>query len=95
MTKLEKKAERLAEIMALQNALKVEADGLKAELMAEMVKSNTKKFATEHISITFVDATEKVTFDSAKFKTEHPRMYKDFLKTSKVSEYIKTALNKA
>jgi hypothetical protein len=93
MTKsLEKSMERLAEVTRLQNSLKAEADSLKAEIMKQMVKADEKKLDSEHLSVTYVAATQKSTFDSKKFQEEHPKMYKNFIKTSKVSESLRVAL---
>jgi len=90
--KLTTSMERLAEITKLQNALKAEADSLKAEILEQMVKTDEKKLDSEHLSVTYVAATQKSTFDSKKFQESHPRMYKDFLKTSKVSESLRVSL---
>ena len=93
MTKsLEKSMERLAEVTRLQNSLKEEAEKLKGEIARQMVKTNTKKLATDNIAVTYIDGTEKYTFDSKKFKEVHPKMYKDFLKVSTVSESLRVAL---
>ena len=93
MTKVEKNAERLAEVVALKKALEAEEKSLKAEIMSDMSKGGKKHLDTDHISITYIEATTKTTFDSKKFEQVHPKMYKDFLKTSSVSESLRVSLN--
>lgn len=93
MTKsLEKSMERLAEVTRLQNNLKEEAEKLKGEIARQMVKTNTKKLATDSIAVTYIDGTVRHSFDTKKFKEAHPKMYKDFLKISIVSESLRVAL---
>lgn len=91
MTKMEKNLERLAAINAAQAALKSEADLIKMEILAEMKKSGQKKLAADGISVTYIAATTKMSFDSSAFKVAHPKLFKEFQKVSPVSEYLKVS----
>ena len=52
-----------------------------------------KKWETENMRLTYIDPTTKETFDSKRFKEEHPESYKKYIKTTKVKSSIRiTAL---
>ena len=93
MTKsLEKSLERLAEVTRLQNSLKEESEKLKGDIARQMVKSDEKKLESDHLTVTYIAPTTKTTFDSKEFKLQHPKMYKNFLKISTVSESLRVTL---
>ena len=93
MTKsLRESMERLAEITALKDALENESKELKAKILKQMVKSDEKKLESDKLTVTYVAPTTRTTFDSKKFGAEHPKMYKEFLKTSSVSESLRVTL---
>lgn len=50
------------------------------------------KFETEQIRITLVAETTAVTFDSKKFKADHPELAKDYEKVSTRKGYVKLTL---
>ena len=84
--------ERLAEITALKDALENESKELKAKILKQMVKSDEKKLESDKLTVTYVAPTTRTTFDSKQFGAEHPKMYKEFLKTSSVSESLRVTL---
>lgn len=66
-----------------------EFDAIKAEVLQKMVENGDKSFDTGNILITLVGPSERSTFDSKKFKTEHADLYDKYLKTSTTSESLK------
>lgn len=89
---LRESMERLAEVTALKNRLDEEAKMLKTEIIKQMVKADEKKLESDHLAVTYVAPTTKTTFDSKGFEAVHPKMYKEFLKTSSVSESLRVTL---
>ena len=66
-----------------------EINEFKDRMLHNMLKNNVKSIDNELFKITLVDETETSTFDSKKFKEEHPRLVKKYLKTNKKKAYIK------
>ena len=92
MTKMEKDIEQLANLIAAQNALEAQIKELKSDILTKMEKDGKSKVAVGSVSVTYVAATDKVSFDTTSFKKKHPDMYNQFKKTSAVSAYIKVAV---
>ena len=66
-----------------------EINEFKERMLHNMLKNSVKSIDNELFKITLVDETETSTFDSKKFKEEHPRLVKKYLKTNKKKAYIK------
>lgn len=62
--------------------LKKQLDKFKEECLALMDKGGVKKFSSDRLSITRRADSTRESFDTAKFKKEHPDMYKAYIKTS-------------
>lgn len=70
-------------------ALTDEYETVKGEVLQKMKENGDKSFDTGNILITFVGPSERSTFDSKKFKSEHADLYDKYLKTSTTSESLK------
>lgn len=92
MTKMEKEISQLADLIAAQSALEAQIKELKSGILTKMEKSGKDKIAVGPVSVTYVAATDKISFDTASFKKRHPDMYDAYKKTSQVSAYIKVAV---
>lgn len=68
---------------------------LKERFLKLMTENGIKKFgeSTDPFTITLVEATESKTFDTTRFKKEHPEMVDEYMKTSKKSAYVSFKLN--
>lgn len=62
---------------------------MKEELTKSMEKFGIKKFSSDLLNITYVDATTATTIDSAKLKNNYPEIAEKCSKTSSKSAYIK------
>ena len=79
----------IVEIQHQLTQLKQKEKILKEALASEMEKRNIKKIDTNKLSITFVEATTKETFDTTSFKEQYRDLYDDFVKISDVKSYVK------
>ena len=82
-------------IMEIENTAKTyeeKAKQLREGLKAEMEKSGVKKWETDNITITYVNATERRGIDSVKLKAEQPSIYEQYSKITNVNSSIKIKL---
>lgn len=78
----------LAEVEQAYKEAKERRDMLTAGLLELMQKYDIKKFEGEHVALTRKAAGTRETFDTARFKTEHPELYTGYVKTSKTKESL-------
>ena len=69
--------------------LKKKYDEFKAELLNAMESNEIKKFESESLTITYVEAREDEKFDKDKFKEDMPELYDEYVKFSKVKSSIR------
>ena len=69
--------------------LKAQEKALKESLLQEMEKRNIKKIDTPKLTITYVDATTKETFDTKGFRETHRDLYDEYASLSDVKAYVK------
>ena len=82
-------------IMEIENTAKTyeeKAKLLREGLKAEMEKSGVKKWETDNIMVTYVNATERRGIDSVKLKAEQPSIYEQYSKVTNVNSSIKIKL---
>lgn len=98
MVVMQGQQEKLAMLAALEKGIadmetrrkEMEADSalLKESLLEVMEKNGIKSFETDNIKLTVKAASERKTFDSARFKADHPEDYEKYLKTSSVKSSL-------
>lgn len=69
--------------------LKAQEKALKETLLQEMEKRNIKKIDTPKLTITYIDATTKETFDTKGFREAHRDLYDEYASLSDVKAYVK------
>lgn len=72
--------------------LSEEYDAIKSKILAKMIENNDKSFDTGNVLITVIAPSQRETFDSKKFKTEHANLYGQYVKTSTTKESLKITL---
>ena len=77
------------EIKYLEEKLKAKKDNLTLSLLEEMKAKDIKKIETPDVIISYIDETERETFDSKKFKEENPDMYDEYVKFTPVKASIR------
>ena len=73
--------------------LKEAEDELKARILAEMEEKDIRKIETADVTITRIDATERETFDSKKFRADNPDLYDSYISMSSVKASVRIKLN--
>ena len=59
---------------------------IEQQLLGAMVANGVKSWDAEVLKATYTPAGQTTTFDSARFKAEHPDLYKEYQKTSNRKE---------
>lgn len=98
MVVMQGQQEKLAMLAALEKGIaemetrrkEMEADSalLKQSILEVMEKNGIKSFETDNIKLTVKAASERKTFDAARFNADHPEDYKKYLKTSSVKSSL-------
>lgn len=73
---------------------KKESEALHEALQSAMERYDVKKWENDDFSVTRILPSTRKSFDSAKFKEEHPDMYESYTKTSETKGSVKITLKK-
>lgn len=79
---------KIAEFERQMKSLKEQEDLLRQKILEEMEKKGILQIKTNNLIISYKAPTIRETFDSKKFKEEHPRQYDKYIKTSEVKSSI-------
>ena len=82
-------AKGLAEFERKIKEMKEKEDSIKESILAEMIEKDIKKIETEDIIITKIDATERESFDSKKFRADNPDLYDEYISFSPVKASVR------
>lgn len=82
-------AEKLASYERALKKLKMQEDTLKAEILAEMEAQGIVKLETEEVSITYIAASDRESFDSKALKADMPEIYDEYIRMSPVKASIR------
>ncbi len=82
----------IMEIEQTAKSYEEKAKQLREGLKAEMEKSGVKKWETDNIVVTYVNATERKGIDTVKLKEEQPSIYEQYSKVTNVNSTIKIKL---
>ena len=77
------------EIKFLEEKLKAKKDNLTFTLLEEMKNKGIKKIETPDVIISYVDASERETFDTKQFREDNPDMYDEYVKFTPVKASIR------
>lgn len=80
---------RYIEVSAKISALQEEQDALKQRILEYMKENRQDSIKTRYATYSYIQPSERKTFDSTKFKAEHPEEYNSYQKVSKTKETIK------
>lgn len=84
-----------AEIIEIENAkkaLKAREETLKSELLKAMEDNDIIKMVTSDFTVTRVLPTDRETFDTKRFREEHPDMYDDYVEMKPVKGSLRIKL---
>lgn len=85
-------AEKLKQLKILQKEIKMMEDAFKDNLCEMMGRANIVEMCVDGVKFRYINGTVRETFDSKKFMAEHPKMYKEYITNTPVSEYIRTTV---
>lgn len=80
---------KVLEVKLLEDKLKAKKDDLTLTLMEEMRNKDIKKIETPDVIITYVEESERETFDSKQFREDYPDMYDEYIKFTKVKPSVR------
>ena len=80
---------KIAEFERQMKAIKKAEDDLKEKILAEMESKNILKVETDDVTISYIAPTDRETFDSKRFKFDHPEMFDEYVKMSPVKASVR------
>lgn len=84
---------QILDLLAKKKEIEEQVKTFSERMKGEMEKAGVKKWETDNMRLTYIEPTTKETFDSKRFKDEHPESYREYIKTTNVKSSIRiTAL---
>ena len=80
---------KIAEFEEAMKKLKQEEDKLKKEILTEMEEKNILKIENDTMTISYIGATGRETFNSKKFRADNPDLYDEYCKIIPVKPSIR------
>ena len=80
---------KIAEFEEAMKKLKQEEDKLKKEILTEMEEKNILKIENDTMTISYIGATGRETFNSKKFRADNPDLYDEYCKIMPVKPSIR------
>lgn len=84
--------EQTANLQKKLSTLREQDSKLRAAIKESMERNEIKKFENDVFSVTYVAGTTRTSFDSKKFKADHPKTYEKYTKESNVSSSVRIKL---
>ena len=83
---------KIAEFEDAMKKLKQTEDKLKKEILSEMEEKNILKIENDTMTISYIGATGRETFNSKKFRADNPDLYDEYVTISPVKSSIRIKL---
>ena len=83
---------KIADYERRMKELKEQEEALKEAIKEEMEAKNLIRLENEELVISYIAANDRISFDSKRFEKDHPEMYDEYLKVSKVRPSIRIKL---
>ena len=80
---------KIAEFENTMKKLKQAEDKLKKDILAEMEEKDIVKIENETMTISYIGATGRETFNSKKFRADNPDLYDEYVTISPVKSSIR------
>lgn len=80
---------KIAEFEDAMKKLKQAEDKLKKEILGEMEEKNILKIENDTMTISYIGATGRETFNSKKFRSDNPDLYDEYCKIIPVKPSIR------
>ena len=85
-------AKHIAKIEKMAKEIKAKEDELKKAILTEMESKGIIKLETDELTISYVAATDRETFDSKKLRADNPDLYDEYIKISTVKPSVRIKL---
>ena len=82
----------LSALLLQKKEIEIREKVLKDLIKEEMENSNIPKYEDDCLKITYVAATQSMSFDTKQFQKENPEAYKLFLKPTNKAAYLKVSI---
>lgn len=79
---------KIASFEFQMKTIKKYEDDFKAQILAAMEEHDIKKIDTDEVAITYIPKSNRESFDSKRFRKDHPDTYDDYVKISTVKPSI-------
>ena len=83
---------KIAEFEDAMKKLNQAEDKLKKEILSEMEEKNILKIENDTMTISYIGATGRETFNSKKFRADNPNLYDEYVTISPVKSSIRIKL---
>lgn len=83
---------KIAEFEDTMKKLKQAEDKLKKDILAEMEEKGILKIENDTMTISYIGATGRETFNSKKFRADNPDLYDEYVTISPVKSSIRIKL---
>lgn len=80
---------KIAEFEKQLKAIKEQEDILKQSILNEMESKGLIKVETDSLVITYIESSDRETFDSKSFKADHQDLYDEYVKMTPVKSSIR------
>lgn len=80
---------KIAEFEKQLKAIKEQEDILKQAILEEMETRGIIKLETDSLVITYIEPSDRETFDSKSFRTDHQDLYDEYVKMTPVKSSIR------
>lgn len=80
---------KIAEFESKVKEIKAKEDELKAEILKEMEEKGILKIDNDEMTISYIAATGRETFDSKKFRKDNPDMYDEYVSINPVKSSVR------
>ena len=82
-------AKQISDYESAMKQMKQKEDELKKQILSAMEDAGIVKLETDDVTISYIAATDRETFDSKRFKKDNPDIYDDYVKFSHVKPSIR------
>lgn len=83
---------KIAECERRIKEIKEAEDSLRQAILEEMEAKNLKSLETDEMTITYIAESDRESFDSKSFRSDHPDLYDDYIKFTTVKPSVRIKL---
>ena len=85
---------QIADFERIAKDIEERQKALKKAILAEMEAKGIIKIETEELLINYIAPTDRESFDSKRFRSDHPQLYDDYVSMSPVKASVRVKVKK-